>query len=85
MSAWKEIGKGVPQWSILGSLLFLVYVNDRPVNIKAVNVYLFADDTAIFNTASSVYLAACEGRYSIQCAKEWFDANLNLNNEKQKR
>ena len=47
-SNWVSVRSGVPQGSVLGPLLFTLYVNDIPDIIQC-NISLFADDTKIFS------------------------------------
>ena len=47
-----EINQSVPQGSILGPLLFLLYINELPVNIHDANLVMFADDINVLISES---------------------------------
>ena len=50
VSTLNEISTGVPQGSVLGLLLFLIYINDLHKCIKYSKTYHFADDTSIIQS-----------------------------------
>ena len=47
-SEWSEVLSGIPQGSVIGPLLFIVYINDMPENI-ANPTFMFADDTKLYS------------------------------------
>ena len=52
-SSCRDVNAGVPQGSILGPLLFLVYINDLSNGLKS-NTKLFTDDTSLFSVIHDV-------------------------------
>ena len=46
-SSWAPVNSGIPQGSVLGSLLFICYVNDMSEIVTSM-IKMFADDTKIF-------------------------------------
>ena len=79
----EEIVCGVPQGSVLGPLLFLIYVNDIYRCSQIFHFYLFADDTnLLYSNKDLKYLETVVNEELIKVG-DWLDANkLSLNTSK---
>lgn len=78
-----EMKRGVPQGSILGPLLFLIYVNDLEPSLSAEKVCLYADDTSTLASHDEKSALVTKTNKILQEAEAWFTANqLTLNTAK---
>ena len=81
----KEISCGVPQGSILGPLLFLLYINDICNVAQILEVILFADDTNVFYLHQDLHYLINTMNKEMNELSEWLKINkLTLNLEKTK-
>ena len=74
MSSLKRIECGVPQESILGPLLFLIYINDLPKTCQKSGVVLFADDTALVTSKTNVSVRS-DLESDLEKMNIWFSNN----------
>lgn len=76
---------GVPQGSLLGSKLFILYINDICNVSKLLKCILFADDTTLYCSGKNLEQLLTTAENELNILKNWFDINklsLNLNKTK---
>ena len=80
ISEMQNIKYGVPQGSVLGPLLFIIYVNDLPYQLANSETIQFADDTTIYGHNSNINRLYTDMINELNIISYWFNANqLSLN------
>ena len=74
-SSITTIEYGVPQGSVLGPLLFIIYVNDIVNAVKDIKIRLFADDTALFIHGKDVEMIYNKMKDALIRLRDWFKSN----------
>ena len=80
-----DLSKGSPQGSILGPILFLLYVNDLKNASNLLDPIMFADDTNLFLTHKDISYLFETANLQLERINQWFISNkLSLNLSKAK-
>ena len=86
-SSWADVNAGVPQGSILGPLLFLIYLNDLSDGLKS-ECKLSADDTSLFSVINDINTSVSDLNEDLEKIVNWafkwkMNFNLDLNKQAQ--
>ena len=80
VSSESDVSCGVPQGSVLGPLLFILYTNDLPCALRDSKCILFADDTTIYMASNNINEIITSITNDMTLLTDWFRANkLSLN------
>ena len=84
-AGYSTIESGVPLGSVLGPLLFLIYINDLERNIKS-NVNFFADDSMLFCIVNDPVISANELHQDLKVINQWaFQWKMEFNTDPNKQ
>ena len=84
VSCWSDVKAGVPQGSILGPLLFLIYINDLSEGLSS-NAKLLADDTSLLSVIHDSNTSALELKNDLAKINRWaFQWKMSFNPDPKK-
>ena len=84
-SEWAPVLSGVPQGSVLGPLLFLIFINDLEVDMKC-SVKFFADDTMLYSIVNNPIISLRELNDDLEMIRQWaHQSELEFNPDPTKR
>ena len=82
-SSWTQLLQGVPQGSVLGPILFNIYINDIFFALKGVDICNFADDTSPYVCDSNLKSVLETLEHNSELTIAWFETNyMKLNTNK---